>query len=60
MKYIKINIYIYHKQKKILKISIFFFTDLKSLLIVPKGQLNAKQSLLILKVSKVLDNSFRF
>ena len=55
MKYMKINIYIYIKNKKILKISIFLFKayiDLKIWLIVPKSQLSARQSFLILKVSK--------
>ena len=49
----KINIYIYLKNKKILRISISFkaYIDLKSWLIVPKGQLSARQSFLILKVS---------
>ena len=57
MKYILIDIYIYQKQKKILKIDIFLFKayiDLKSWLIVPKGQLSVRQSLLILKVSKFI------
>ena len=43
--------------KKILKIRIFLFkawTDLKSWLIVPKGQLNARQLFLILKVSEFI------
>ena len=57
MKYILINIYIYvyiSKTEKIFKISIFLFKayiDLKSWLIFPKGQLSARQSFLILKVS---------
>ena len=51
----KINIFI--KNKKILKINIFLFKasiDLKSWLIVPKGQLNARQLFLILKVSEFI------
>ena len=61
MKYILINIYIYiyiyiyiSKTKKILKISIFLlkaYIDLKSWLIVPKGQLSARQLFLIFKAS---------
>ena len=51
----KIIIYIYIKIKKILEISIFLFKayiDLKGWLIVPKGQLSARQSFFfILKVS---------
>ena len=46
MKYILINICIYIKNKKILKISIFLFKayiDLKSWLIIPKSQLSARQ-----------------
>ena len=45
------------KTNKILKIRIFLFKayiDLKSWLIVPKGQLSAKQLFLILKVSKFI------
>ena len=50
--YIYIYIYIKNKKEKILKISIFLVkVDLKSWLIVPKGQLNARQSFPILKVS---------
>ena len=59
MKYRKINIYIYIyiNNKKIFKISIFLFKayiDLKSWLIVPKGQLSARQWFLILKVSEFI------
>ena len=45
---------IYVKNKKILRISIFLFKayiNLKSWLIVPKGQLSSRQSFLILKLS---------
>ena len=50
-------IYIYLKNKKILKISIFLFKvkfDLKSCLIISKVQLSARQLFLILKVSEFI------
>ena len=53
----KINKKYISKRKKILMISIFLFKasiDLKSWLIIPKGQLNARQLFLILKVNEFL------
>ena len=50
----KIYKYLYLKNKKILKINIKAKISIKSWLIVPKGQLSARQLFLILKVSEFI------